>query len=179
MAILPGTLSCRATPVFFPSCIYQASCHQEMLFSVREYRRSSSSISDLHLHLFYFHITVQITSSGSSDFLLLSPILTVWHHTVHNCCTYLSCNFFHLLVIFFNVYLLLPGLNSKFENPHLYSPLYFPVLGAQWLAQTVPLINICWMNEWRRVFKKINMYRSSSVGKCITTKIYFHWMGNL
>lgn len=91
----------------------------------------SSSISDLHLHLFYFHITVQITSSGSSDFLLLSPILTVWHHTVYNCCTYLSCNFFHLLVIFFNVYLLLPGLNSKFENPHLYSPLYFPVLGAQ------------------------------------------------
>lgn len=63
----------------------------------------SSSTSILHLHLFYCYNPVQITSSGSSDFLLLNPILTVWHHAVHNCYTYLSCNFFHLLVIFFNV----------------------------------------------------------------------------
>lgn len=54
----------------------------------------SSSTSILHLHLFYFDITVQITSSGSSDFFLLSPILTVWHHAVHNAVLILVAIFF-------------------------------------------------------------------------------------
>lgn len=83
---------------FIPG-LYQASCHQGLPSSLPQNSVTPLSIYFKSISLPY--LGSNTTSSDNSGFLLLSPRLSKWHCAVHNCCTYLSCNFFHLGMWFY------------------------------------------------------------------------------
>lgn len=121
MTTLPGILSTRATLVFFHSWnIPSLLPPRNAVFSAVKYCHSS-----LHLLQFFIYIYSTFTSQFKSLpqttlISFLSPILSMYHQTVHNCCIYLSCIFFIYLCNFINVHHLSHSLNSKIISPSLF-----------------------------------------------------------